>query len=77
VARSRSVEWAGLVTGVLFLVVAAGAACDAAGVWHLRPVLLLPVVLGGLVLASVAGAVARAVRRRAAGRRVSGGDGLR
>ncbi len=64
--RRRRFEPSGLVAGLLFLAVAAGAACDAAGRWHPAPMLLVPVVVGGLVLTGLTRAATSARRRRAA-----------
>ncbi|CCB76379.1 exported protein of unknown function [Streptantibioticus cattleyicolor NRRL 8057 = DSM 46488] len=55
-----------LVAGLVFLAVAAGFALDVAGAWHPRVTLLVPVVLGGMALAAVTGAVTGAVREHRA-----------
>lgn len=62
-ARRRRFEPAALVAGLVFLAVAAGFGCDAAGAWHPAPLLTLPVVVGGLLLTGVVRAVT-ALRRR-------------
>lgn len=65
-ARRRRFEPSGLLAGLLFLAIATGFGCDAAGVWHPRPALTAPVLLGGLVLVGITRALTNAVRRRRA-----------
>jgi hypothetical protein len=67
VARRSRFEPSGLVAGLLFLAVAAGFGCEAAGVWHPSPALTGPVVVGGLLLVAITRAVTDAVRRRRGG----------
>ncbi len=74
-ARRRRFEPAGLVAGLLFLTVATGFGCDAAGLWHPRPALTVPVVAGGMVLVAVTRAVTDAARRRRRGPGAGGVSG--
>ncbi|MFF1548289.1 hypothetical protein [Streptomyces sp. NPDC058291] len=53
-----------LVAGAAFVVAGVVFAGDAGGLWETPWFVMIPVVVGGLCLAGVAGAVARAVRRR-------------
>ncbi len=62
--RRPRFEPAALVAGLVFLAVAVGGGCDAAGVWHPKPVLLLPVLGGGLVLMNLVRLLTAVVRRR-------------
>jgi hypothetical protein len=64
VTRRRRFEPAGLVSGVVFLAIAAAYGCDVAGVWHPDPALVPPVVGFGLLLTAVTAVATRSVRRR-------------
>ncbi len=62
--RRRRFEPAGLLAGLLFLAVAAGFCCEAAGVWRPAPLLVVPVLAGGLAAVHVVGGLTDVVRRR-------------
>ncbi|MDF3291079.1 MULTISPECIES: hypothetical protein [Streptomyces] len=68
--RERRFEPATLVAGLVFLAIAGGFGLAAAGSWHPRPTMALPVMGLGLVLTGLVRAVTRSVRSRS---RTSGG----
>ncbi|MFI8240824.1 hypothetical protein ACIF83_26705 [Streptomyces sp. NPDC085866] len=53
-----------LVAGLFLTATGAVYAGDAAGLWNTPPFMGVPLVAGGLVLAGVAAAVTRGIRRR-------------
>ncbi|MFI9613071.1 hypothetical protein ACIHCM_15595 [Streptomyces sp. NPDC052023] len=57
-----------LVAGVVFTTAGVLYAGDARGAWETPWFVLLPLMVGGLCLAAVAGMLGRGIRRRAAGR---------
>ncbi len=62
--RERRFEPATLLAGLVFLAIAAGFGLAAAGAWHPRPALALPVLGVALVLTGLVRAATRSVRRR-------------
>lgn len=64
-ARRRRFEPSGLLAGLVFLTVAAGFACDAAGLWHPKPALVVPFVAIGMAAVAVVRAVTHCIRRHA------------
>lgn len=74
-AGRRRFEPSSLVAGVVFLTVAAGFGGEAAGMWSPDPRLVVPVVVIGLLLSGVTGAVTRSARRRRGASDAQGGGG--
>ncbi|MER5375772.1 MULTISPECIES: hypothetical protein [unclassified Streptomyces] len=64
-----------LVAGVVFTVVGVLYAGDAGGRWETPWFVVVPVVVGGLVLAGATGAVSRSLRRRREPARATPGAG--
>ena len=64
--RRHRFEPSGLLAGLVFLAVAAGFACDAVGLWHPKPALVLPFVAIGMAIVAAVRAVTHRIRCHAA-----------